>query len=239
MTSKSQNIVQQLRDVAKAGDLLLTENGESDTDNESSAGEEDESVSEMQVAPLTPRESHVTVEETTGSNLVDARFSLRNSEVNRIFPKRSATRHTTEFGDMDIDRDATTALARTVNSIEQRSSRSRKLNERQRNEESDANFERASDYLHEDEMMLESQFDSESGAQENSQTEMDELATAADTFYENIKRKKQTKKSIRKAMYQVLPKFPSEEADVEGMYLCSAIARSIIGLFLTVCAVSM
>lgn len=233
VTSKSEGILGQIRDVARAGDLLLSEpvDDEAKVDSDESEPNADSEVEDAKLPTEGETQEEPTVQKPRDygtSN--DARFGLRQNELYRKSGQQASGKKYSEFGDMDIDDNAVRALARTVNSIEQRS-KSKKSTIA--SAESNPDFNEAnSDHFDEDQMLEE--MGGFADLEDKEEKKGRSSAGKSDSgFYETMEQKKKAQKSMRKTLYQVPDKFPAREEEVEGMSWSERIGI-VVGTKLTV-----
>mmetsp|Transcript_17874 Transcript_17874/g.25209 ORF Transcript_17874/g.25209 Transcript_17874/m.25209 type:complete len:506 (+) Transcript_17874:786-2303(+) len=187
-------------------------------------------------------------EELAKGVLNEARFGLRPQEIDsssstkkKSKKKRVRRAMPSDFGDdedeedrdADKKRKATLSLASTVNAIEQRS-QSRKRRSAPNVEDVDEPNEDEEALRRGLEMMeaemggLESDEDG-GGANNNDDYMDDELDDGLDEdgggFYEQVKKSSKAKKAMKKSMYEVAPKYPVLDDEVEGE---RAISRAIM-----------
>ena len=180
-------------------------------------------------------------EETSETHLLnDARFGIRpqdmqsSSKFNKQQRRRAAPPSTSlDYGDDDdmVDdetrRNASKALATTMNTIAQKS---KTLNKTKSSADGvDDIMEREigtgvgrGDYIDEDEInrglkMMDDELGPEASDDDYDNELEDDMADEGDALYELMKKKSQTKKQKRKEMYAVAPKYPRLDTEVEGM----------------------
>jgi len=173
--------------------------------------------------------------------LNEARFGLRPQEIDSSTKKKNKKKRVrrampSEFGDDEDDRDAdkkrkaTLSLASTVNAIEQRS--------QSRKRRSVPNVEDVDDTNEDEEAlrqgleMMEAELgavESDDGGEDDNGDDDgmdDELDDGLDDgFYEQVKKSSKAKKAMKKSMYEVAPKYPGLDGEVEGE---RAISRAIM-----------
>jgi U3 small nucleolar RNA-associated protein 3 len=177
---------------------------------------EDEEVDEAVVAT------------STGRNvLTEARFGLRPNEMARSTNKpgkRGVKYVSLEAGDDDIDeidenqrKRAMQSLAKTVNTIEQRSGtrnrRAAPLSDHLDDHEDDDGELRRGLAMMEEQLGKMSDDDAAYGElnDEDGSADYDK-----DDFYDQVAKRSKIKRDVRKEIYQVQPKFPRMDPEVEG-----------------------
>ena len=164
--------------------------------------------------------------------LNEARFALRPQDVER---DRSSKRQrrlapaSSDYGDEveDVSERAVEAgrrLASTMNSIAQKSSTSKKKTAAG----DEAAAEDEYDDLHHGLKMMEEEFGQGSGDDDGDESGDGEEGLGSDDeddFYKSIQSKSRAKKAAKKRMYEVQPKYPRLDTEVEGE---RAIGRTIL-----------
>ena len=216
---------------------------EGDDDDDRDEEEDDENYEEEMKSLLESRQQKQQQE--FQNTLNDARFGFRPSEATyqkNDKRKRKHDSYADDFGDMDEDEIpsySSKALASTINTIEQRSdSASRKRRAAPVAEELDELDDDADDQLAhgiklmEEEMgKLDDTSDEETGGRSGGKSKKydidddDELDDEMMQFYKNAATKSKAKKSIKKGFYAVSPKFPRQDAEIDGE---RAISRAIL-----------
>ena len=163
--------------------------------------------------------------------LNEARFGLRPNEIKKVtsVSRKRRTHHMEDFGDLEEHEDKTSgnALASTINTIEQRSkTASRKRRPAPVAEQLD-DLEEYDDRLAQGLKMMEEEMgkldddvedDGENDfvdTDENGMTDPDADDDALG-FYNQIANQSKKKKSFKKSLYKVAPKFPRVEGEVPG-----------------------
>ena len=163
--------------------------------------------------------------------LNEARFGLRPNELKKssVISRKRRPHQLDDFGDLDEDEDKSSgnALASTINTIEQRSkTASRKRRPAPVAEELD-DLEEYDDRLAQGLKMMEEEMGKldDDGADDDENVEMeisgnDMTDPEADDdvlgFYNQIADKSKKKKSFKKSLYKVAPKYPRVEGEVAG-----------------------
>jgi len=153
--------------------------------------------------------------------LNEARFAFRPGEVETKPSSKKRVRRAApiEYGDQDVEDSrlqiAKKSLSSTINSIEQRSA-SKKRKAVKGVEQTDEHDEEA---MRRGLEMMEAELgglsDDEDGEDIND-GEIDGSDDDANDFYDRIKRKTKAKKDFKKSLYEVAPKYPRVEDEVEG-----------------------
>jgi U3 small nucleolar RNA-associated protein 3 len=235
----------QVNNLVKAA-ALLQESGEDledEDDEESSRASQDVEMEvsdddqELQVPTTTAaakKQDNAVARERV---LEDARFGLRQNEIGQPPRKktgriRQASSSTGDFG--DLDETEAKSFASTINAIEQRSrTESRKRSAAPLAEQLDDHHEEHE--VTEGVKMMDEEMDKlDSGGVEKDQGEGDpglkdpdvdtELADGLD-FYNAVAKKSKAKKAFKKSLYEVAPKFPTNDSEVHGE---RAISRTIM-----------
>jgi U3 small nucleolar RNA-associated protein 3 len=191
--------------------------------------DEDEQASD---APPNVASSDEDDEDEIARNVLsEARFGLRQHEVGvSAAQKRVRRAAPSDFGDEEVEetqtRKATQKLASTINAIEQRSAtKKRKISKSTEGldeaQEDDDALRRGLEMM---EAAIGKDSDDEAGGGEEIDDELDSDDGSND-FYEQIKKKSKAKKEFKKGLYQVAPKYPNLEQEVEGE---RAISRQIL-----------
>lgn len=179
-----------------------------------------DSTTDYKFGPTSNRQDNTA--EAARSIFEEARFGLRRHEIAaRGETKTRRVARTVEFGDLDQEDDAPLSFASTINAIEQRSKkRSRQRPEASLVEQLDDPDE-AGGRIVEGLRMMEEELgmlsskdgDCSPGGEidESFDHDMDELE-----FYNTISKQRKTRKDLKQKLYQVAPKFPSAEVEVDG-----------------------
>ena len=211
--------------------------------------EDDDSVDDScQVASdISTNETDVTkksksirqVQKVYEHNLNDARFGLRSKEVNEsssYSQKKRRMHHLEDFGDIEEDeynKTPSNLLASTINTIEQRHlTASRKRRKAPVAEQLD-DLDEHDDELAQGIKMMEEELgkidddDKDIHDDGNDKTAPDANNDNDDLlgFYNKISAKSREKKSFKKNLYKVAPKFPVVEGEIAGE---RAISRTIL-----------
>jgi U3 small nucleolar RNA-associated protein 3 len=171
----------------------------------------------------------------------EARFGLRSLEVKQ--PSKSSRKrfvdHVDDFGDLEQESSKTDSklLASTINAIEQRShSAARKRRPAPIAEELD-DMDVHDDRLAEGIKIMEEELgkldsDGDDGAEQGGMNDDDDedmndpdLLDDSMEFYKTMAKKSKDKKSFKKSLYQVAPKYPRVDGEVDGE---RAISRTIL-----------
>ena len=165
--------------------------------------------------------------------LNEARFGLRPNEVKKSssVARKRRTHQLEDFGDLEEDEDKSSAnvLASTINTIEQRSkTASRKRRPAPVAEQLD-DLEEYDDRLAQGLKMMEEEMgklddevenDDENDVMDMDGNDMTDPDADADDdaigFYNQIANQSKKKKSFKKSLYKVAPKFPRVEGEVPG-----------------------
>ncbi|KAL3920940.1 MAG: hypothetical protein SGILL_003012, partial [Bacillariaceae sp.] len=231
--SESENEVDEDQDESAEQDAEMNENG---SDDESGDDGDDDHDDDEKAAAVAAIQQNANYQRT----LNEARFGLRPEETKKSMAtsRKRQQNHMDDFGDLD-EKDAKSdvgMLASTINSIEQRSqvaSRKRRpapiaeqldeLDEDDRLAEGIKMMEEEMGKLDGDEdNEVDGGEDDEMGEQE--MTDPDANGESVD-FYKTMAAKTKEKKSFKKSLYQVAPKFPRSDGLVDGE---RAISRTIL-----------
>ncbi len=163
--------------------------------------------------------------------LNEARFGLRPNELKKssLISRKRRPHQLDDFGDLreDEDKSSGNALASTINTIEQRSkTASRKRRPAPVAEELD-DLEEYDDRLAQGLKMMEEEMGrlDDNGADDDENDEMElggndmtdpDADDEALGFYNQIAEKSKKKKSFKKSLYKVAPKYPRVEGEVAG-----------------------
>jgi hypothetical protein len=228
----------QMENLVKAAAVMLDSNTEeqetevlqSPSDDEALAEsiEEQTNASEEELdkpeSKSLPRRS-VNIEKTEGKSdkvLDEARFGLRSHEVKRQDKKRGQKRHSNlaDFGDLEGGEvPAPKAFSATMNSIEQRTKQSMKkpvavaedLDEIEEDDHELAQGLKMMEELGEPGSRDEGDADETMG--------QSPLEGGSMSFYNEVAKRSKDKKSIKRARYEVAPKFPGSEGEVTGKWI--------------------
>jgi len=229
-------------DIEEQTNDLIGESPENQSSEDDDGEEEEENYEEEMKSLLASRQQKQQQE--FQNTLNDARFGLRPSEATNQKNDKRKRKHDSyadDFGDMDGDEIpsfSSKALASTINTIEQRSdSAFRKRRPAPIAEELDELDDEADDQLAhgiklmEEEMgKLDDMSDEETGGGTGGKSKKyemddDERDDEMMQFYKKAATKSKTKKSIKKGLYAVSPKFPRKDAEIDGE---RAISRAIL-----------
>lgn len=224
--SKVDTLSDQISNLIKATTLMTGEvnddESESDTDDmeggETSVEDIEEDVSQTDSDSDERDDSAHVAKEV----LNEARFGLRQQEIGAASIAQSRKAAPSDFGDKETDeiwsKKASQALAKTVNSLEQKSATKKR--------KSDKNgTESLGEHIIDDEARLQAGFDmmdAELGPDEEvggDDSEIDDELNDDDggeDFYEQIKRKSEAKKAFKKTLYEVAPKYPRMDVEIKG-----------------------
>jgi len=219
-------------------ELEVPPRGEEMDEDDMQGGSDEESEEEDGARK---KESEAQSEQTNFQRVLnEARFGLRPVEAKETakFSRKRRMDHLEDFGDLDgeVGKSDTRALASTINTIEQRSqTTSRKRRPMPDAEELDE-LDDSDDRLAQGIKMMEEEMgklddeDDEDGSAEDERF-ADESITDPDLnddsmeFYKTMAKKSKAQKSFKKSLYQVAPKFPRVDNEVEGE---RAISRTIM-----------
>jgi len=230
--SKVETLSEQVSNLIKATALMKSE-GDDEDDNEESESESDQEDDEEddEIASEdgdsveqgdSGHEGEVQDEEdakVAKDVLNEARFGLRQQEIGASKTTRNRRSAPSDFGDGETEesrsKSAQQALAKTVNSLEQKSaSKKRKGNK--------AAIEALDEDNLDDESRLKAGFDmmdADLGPEEEDDGEIDDELNDDDGdegFYEQIKMKSEAKKALKNSLYEVAPKYPRMDVEVKG-----------------------
>ena len=244
--SKVKGLPDQISNLVKAAALMKSE--EIGAENESDVDDGDEvsaqAIPHAEKAPdledagddsdsLQSSEQGIDEEKHRRQILNEARFGLREKEVAATPGKPSKRKRRgvafEDFVDQDTDAKlASSAFASTINAIEQRaSSKSRKRRAAPVVEQLDA-LEDDDDELRRGLEMMEQELgrgsdeDDSEGSEDISDHELDD--DGQNDFYTQVAQKSKAKKKFKQSLYQVAPKFPGTEKEVEGKPFSYSIA---------------
>lgn len=197
--------------VSEDADVVLQDASEDDTSSDVEADDE----SENDVAD--------EAEQARKNVLTEARFGLRHREIADTKKgkrkRRTAVSDLGDDGPEDNSALAAKSLASTLNSIEQRSATSKKR-AATRTEQLDEVEEEDSEMRRGLEMMEADLAGKESEVEDAPEVEDDGADESADDddegFYAQQAKKSKSRKEAKKNLYQVAPKFPRVEKEVEG-----------------------
>ena len=242
--SKISNIADQMDNLVKAASLMKDETGDDDDDEESDdpnlASEddmEDEPPQKEERLPTAPvyDESDEDERGIAQGVLNEARFGLRPKEITaKALLKRQQRRAApSDFGDEEEDesksRKASQSLAKTVNAIQQRSAtKSRKSGQ----QDEDLDKQGGDDQMSRGLAMMDAALGPDSDEGEGGGPIDDEIddALGGDSFYDTMVKKSQAKKAFKKQLYEVAPKFPGMETEVDGERAISQVILKNRGL---------
>jgi U3 small nucleolar RNA-associated protein 3 len=217
---------EQLSNLVKASALVLS--GDADDETVSSEQElDDQSESEDEDGKAAAASSacvdatsysieHPVDDKVLERNvLTEARFGLRPNEVTAHENTVHGRRRTADFGDAEEDHQSSKAFASTLNSIAQRTA----TRTRQAAPQVDDMAMHENDELRRGLEMMEAElghdFDKDSvDAVDDDDPEVDHADE--DEFYARAAKKSKAKKDAKKVMYQVAPKVPRVEREIDG-----------------------
>jgi U3 small nucleolar RNA-associated protein 3 len=168
--------------------------------------------------------------------LNEARFGLRPEEAKKSSKasKRRSSNYMNDFGDLDEGRSDPKRLASSINSIEQRSQVALKKRRPTPIEEQLDDLEEHDDRLAQGIKMMEEELgklddvdevDDVSGSVNFQGMDDPDNYDESQEFYETMKKKVKSKKSLKSSLYEVAPKFPRGDTLVDGE---RAISRTIL-----------
>jgi len=206
------------------------ESDKSNVDADETSGEETDEDTGENLAQKKERDHERTLNE--------ARFGLRPSDVKNSSssPRKRRSHHLDDFGDLEEDEDKLSGnvLASTINTVEQRSkTASRKRRPAPVVEELD-DYDEYDDRLAQGLKMMEEELgklddDGDDGNGVNDMDDDNKSDPDADEdmlgFYDQIADKSKKKKSFKKSLYKVAPKFPRVDGEVAGE---RSISRAIL-----------
>jgi U3 small nucleolar RNA-associated protein 3 len=242
---KVATLKEQMDNLVKAAALMQSEQGDDEdeasadddesVDQEQTAGTDETKVSSS--APITPAESSQdegddddAAQQEIGRNVLnEAKFGLR---ANEVAPSKKRTRRKVVFdddfvgdGNDDDDEPNKSSFASTLNAIEQRSSTKSKKKQRADVEQLD-NAEEDDDELRQGLKMMEEEMGRLDGNEDlgpmnmddpdGDGGEIDDELEDGDDFYSKVAKKSKDKKAFKKSLYQVAPKYPRIDMEVEG-----------------------
>ena len=236
-------LMEQLMNLVKAVELMKIDGLDDDVVEESedtASGEIDsESVGENKTTDVQESipaslddESDRAVEEQRVLN--EARYGLRRGEIalkTTTGPKKRRA-DTPDFGDDARDdnfaQQASRSLASTLNTLEQKSNTRKRraiplADELDDDEDSDGEIRRGLDMMEETFGNDFEQDSDEDAGGEQFDAELDDEDD--DGFYEQIAKRSKSKKDHKKHLYEVAPKFPRTESEIEGE---RAVSRTIL-----------
>jgi U3 small nucleolar RNA-associated protein 3 len=221
---------------AEGSNDLIGRNSENRNTQDNEYDEDKEETEADEERKATAQKQQMNFQNT----LNEARFGFRPSEVTKKRTdkrKRIDDSYADDFGDLDDNEMpslSSKALASTINAIEQRSNTAtRKRRPVPVAEELDALDEETDDRLAEGIKMMEEEMgkldegsDDDIDLRQNSKVQSfnpddDEM----DEFYKSAATKSKAKKSIKKGLYAVAPKFPRKDYEIDGE---RAISRAIL-----------
>jgi U3 small nucleolar RNA-associated protein 3 len=227
----------QVDSLMKAAEMMASE--VPDSDEEDTSDEEDqvdanadmgEAEEEDRVQPRnadiasssSDDESSVDEEARTRSAIHDARFGVRPNEMaqDRTTKRKRRAAPVDVGDDGEVGGASTKYLSSAINSIEQRAASKKKKHtvaseELVEQREADDQVRRGLEMMEEELGKLDS--DEEGGGGEALADDID--SEGDDGFYSAVAKKSKRKKAIKKSLYQVAPKYPRLEGEVEGRHL--------------------
>ena len=241
--NKVASLKEQMENLVKAAALMQSEQG--DEASEDDQADENESVDQeepvvtdetkVSSAPITPAESSQDEddddEQEIGRNILnEAKFGLRAKEV-ASSKTQKRTRRKVVFDDdfvgdgNDNDDEPGKSFASTLNAIEQRSSTKSKKNQRADVEQLDHEHEDDAE-LRQGLKMMEEEMGKLDGDDDQGPMDMDDPDGGGgeiddeledgDDFYSKVAKKSKENKAFKKSLYQVAPKYPRIDMEVEG-----------------------
>lgn len=230
--SKVETLSEQVSNLIKATALMKSE-GDDEDDNEESESESDQEDDEEDDEMVSEdgdgveqgdsgHEGEVKNEEdakVAKGVLNEARFGLRQQEIGASKTTRNRRSAPSDFGDGETEesrsKSALQALAKTVNSLEQKSATKKRKGNK-------AAIEALDEDNLDDESRLKAGFDmmdADLGPEEEDDGEIDDELNDDDGdegFYERIKMKSEAKKAFKNSLYEVAPKYPRIDVEVKG-----------------------
>jgi U3 small nucleolar RNA-associated protein 3 len=242
--SKVASLKEQMDNLVKAAALMQSEQGEDEAEEDEA--DEDESIDQEQPAgtnesnvssaPITPAESSQDEgeddQQEVGRNVLnEAKFGLRANEV-ASSKNQKRTRRKVVFdddfvgdGNDDDDDPNKSKFASTLNAIEQRSSTKSKKKQRADVEQLDHEHEDDAE-LRQGLKMMEEEMGKLDGDEDLGPMDMndpdggggdiDDELEDGDDFYSKVAKKSKENKAFKKSLYQVAPKYPRIDMEVEG-----------------------
>ncbi len=238
--SKVDGLADQLEELVKASAIAARDyddesEDESEDDSDVGEGGDDASIREGAASPLEKDADSDNDEVSTASSseydddqmarekntMNEARFALRDQDdkdSKRI--RRRALPTFTDFGDDDEANDddiaaASKSLATTINRISQRSKSSKNPGAAP-----EANDEKDEDRFQRGLAMMEAEMggddDDDLDEDEDLASDDEDIDDDGDDFYAQIKKKSKAKKEYKKKLYEVAPKYPGMDAEIEG-----------------------
>lgn len=231
---------EQLDTLSKAAALMT--NGEADSDSseeDDSEMEEDDSADRVQGlnddADVSTEEEDSEIltsdndwdggGDTTNAErnaLIEARFAVRAQDIDNSASRgiRRLLSDAAEFGDEEIEeqdlRRATKKLSSALNTISQKEkTRLKKLGQNSSGD-LENEIERREDEKLQSGIDLMEKMLGKASDEENDSIDDYELDNDDDDFYEDIRKKTKAKKDLKKSTYEVLPKYPGLEDELEG-----------------------
>mmetsp|Transcript_942 Transcript_942/g.2002 ORF Transcript_942/g.2002 Transcript_942/m.2002 type:complete len:663 (+) Transcript_942:133-2121(+) len=207
----------------------IEENEKQIENNSSSVDADDSSEDSAEETDQDTREALAQKKQRdSGRTLNEARFGLRPSEVkNSSSASRKRRSHDLDdFGDLEEeDKLSGNVLASTINTIEQRSktaSRKRRpapvVEELDEYDEYDDRLAQGLKMMEEEMGKLDDEVEKDSDVEEMDADNMSDPDADDDAlgFYNQIANKSKKKKSFKKSLYKVAPKFPRVDGEVAG-----------------------
>lgn len=239
--TKLETLPEQMENLVKASALVDSvdgpDNDKASSDDEAAVSDQNENDGTSVEAPISTKRDGIksvpaavstssSEEEEDGHEdvLHEAKFGLRVQEISEGTPSQKRKRRvpfTSEFGDEEEKRDtreATMALASTINAIEQRTStKERKRRAAPASETLDASND-DNEGLREGLEMMETELARVGGEEDEDDDIDDELddKLEGDDFYAQVAKKSKDRKKFKKSLYQVAPKYPGMDAEVDG-----------------------
>lgn len=254
-TANSNGIYLQMDILVKAAELMMngsvSDSSSSDDDGSQTGTNDEDKVDNCEVVDSSDKGMADNMKEGRNfvqkqivykSTLNEARFGLRSNElsISSSFSRRksSHTQHLEDFGDVDDEYDASdNILASTFNNIEQRSkTASRKRRKAPAAEQLDE-LDKDDDQVSQGIQMMEEKlgkFNNDEGAGERIIIDDKPMINTGDDnhdedellqYYSKVFKRGKEKKSSRRYLYKVAPKFPVVEGEVVGE---RAINRTIL-----------
>jgi U3 small nucleolar RNA-associated protein 3 len=218
-------------DQSSADDQVEEDNDEI-VDQEQSAGTDKNKVSSTPVTPTESSQDDDDQQEIGRNVLNEAKFGLR---ANEVASNKKRTRRKVVFdddfvgdgNDDDGDEPNKSSFASTLNAIEQRSSTKSKKKQRADVEQLDHAEDDDAEGLRQGLKMMEEEMGRLDRKDDLGPMDMndpdgdddidDELEDGGDDdFYSKVAKKSKDKKAFKKSLYQVAPKYPRIDMEVEG-----------------------
>jgi U3 small nucleolar RNA-associated protein 3 len=171
-------------------------------------------------------EEHETQEDIQRRIITEAKFALRNQDIDHDMKKITNNRKrrlaptSSDFGDendeiTDKTLTASRKLASTMNSIVQKSA---SFNEKRNKSTRDDDEEEEYDRLQRGLSMMEEELGKGSDDDDDDEDDEGLHDSDEDDFYQAIKSKSKARKEAKKQIYAVAPKYPRLEGEVDGKF---------------------